>query len=175
MKKNILRSALITGAVLLVPFLGMQFSAEVQWTFFDFVLMGALIFATGLAYEVVADKGGNAVYRLAVAVAFLTVFLLAWVNGAVGIIGSEDNPANVLYLGVIVVLGVGAAVAKLQAKKMVHALFVTAIATAFVPITAFIIWRPDFAPGVLQVFVLNTFFVGMFAASGLLFRRASQS
>jgi hypothetical protein len=30
--------------------------------------------------------------------------LLVWVTGAVGIIGSEDNPANSLYIGV---LGVG--------------------------------------------------------------------
>lgn len=170
-----MRFALITGGVLLVPLVAMQFTDEVNWSFLDFVFMGALIFGTGLAYELVARKGGNAEYRLALALGLLAMFLLVWVNAAVGIIGSEDNPANALYLMVVMVLGVGAVLARLQAKKMAHALFVTAIATALVPILAFIMWRPDFAPGVLQVFVLNTFFVAMFAASGLLFSQASKS
>lgn len=168
-----MRIAGVTGVVLLVPLVAMQFTEEVQWTFFDFVFMGALIFGTGLVYELIAQRGGNAAYRLALAVGLLAAFLLVWVNAAVGIIGSEDNPANALYTGVIMVLGIGAVLAKLHAKKMVHALFITAITTALVPVVAFMVWRPDFDPGVLQVFILNTFFVVMFAVSGLLFRQAS--
>ena len=36
-------------------------------------------------------KTGDAAYRTAVGVALAAAFLLIWVNGAVGIIGSENN------------------------------------------------------------------------------------
>ena len=49
----------------------------------------------------------NKTYRRAFFVGFLGVFLLFWVNGAVGIIGSEDNPANLLYGGVVLTGFVG--------------------------------------------------------------------
>ena len=37
---------------------------------------------------------GNSAYRAAVGVAIAAAFILVWMNLAVGIIGSEDNPAN---------------------------------------------------------------------------------
>jgi hypothetical protein len=40
--------------------------------------------------------------------------LLGWVTGAVGIIGSEDNTASLMYGGVLLVGAAGAAVARLR-------------------------------------------------------------
>lgn len=173
MQNRIVRIALVTAFLLLIPLVAMQFTEEVNWDLFDFVVMGALLFGTGLAYELVARKVGATAYRVAVGVALAGAFLLVWVNGAVGIIGSENNPANVMYAGVLAVLVIGAAVARFKPQGMAHALFATAIAQAVVPVIALVVRRSDFSPGVLPVFVLNAFWVALFVVSGLLFLRGA--
>ena len=85
-------------ALLLVPFVAMQFTSEVQWDAIDFVFMGGLIGGIGFAFELLARRGGYA-FRIAAGLALLAVFLLVWLNGAVGIIGSENNDANLMYAG----------------------------------------------------------------------------
>jgi hypothetical protein len=167
--------AAVVALILMVPLVAMQFTDEVIWTLFDFVFMGALLFGTGLAYELVARKAGTIAYRVAVGLALAAAFLLVWINGAVGIIGSEDNPANLLYGGVLAIGFIGAIVARFHPHGMARALFATALAQALVPVIAFIIWKPSFAeaPGILGVFALNAFFVMLFVGSALLFRRAS--
>lgn len=42
-------------------------------------------------------------------------------NGAVGIVGSEDNPANLMYGGVLAVGIVGAVIARFRAEGMARA------------------------------------------------------
>ena len=105
--KNIIRIALVTAIMLSVPLVAMQFSDEVKWGPLDFVIMGALLSGTGLTYELVAKKGGTIAYRAAVGIACAAGLLLVWTNAAVGIIGDE-NLANAMYLGVLVVGFIGA-------------------------------------------------------------------
>ncbi len=169
---KIIHLAIITLLVLSIPFVAMQFNAGVNWSAFDFIFVGALIFGTGLIYQLIAPKGGNTAYRGAVALALGTLFLLVWINGAVGIIGSEDNPANLLYFAVFATLFLGSIMARLEAGRMVRVLFLTALVHALVPVTAFVFWRPDFSPGVAEVVVLNAFFVVLWIGSALLFQQA---
>jgi len=101
--------------------------------------------------------------------------LLIWMNLAVGIIGSEDNPANMLYVGVLAVGIIGAGFARLRARGMSYTMFATALAQILVPVIALIIWRPSLeeTPGIVGVFILNAFFAALFAVSAMLFHRAS--
>ena len=176
-KKRILRIALATGLLLMVPLVAMQFTDEVNWTLGDFIAMGALLFGSGLTYELIARKGGSIAYRAAVGVAVGTGLILIWMNLAVGIIGSEDNPANALYGGVLIVGLIGSTLARLRPQGMARVLFATALAQFFVPVMALIIWRPSFddPPGMLGVFMLNSFFAMLFFISGLLFRYAGET
>jgi hypothetical protein len=167
-------------SILSVPLVGMQFSDEVDWSLFDFVAAGVLIFGAGLTFELIARKTGNVAYRVATGLACATALLLIWINLAVGLIGSEDAPANVLYLGVLMVGGVGAATARLRPQGMSRALFATAVAQAVVPMLAIVIWKPlvadqeNFA-GLIGVLFLNAIFVLLFVASAVLFRRAGDT
>jgi len=79
--------AVVVALILLVPLVAMQFTDEVGWDVADFAVFGALLFGTGLTYELVARKMGRIRYRAAIGVALGAAFLLVWVNGAVGIIG----------------------------------------------------------------------------------------
>jgi hypothetical protein len=177
-KKNIVRIAILTGIILLIPLVAMQFDSGVDWSLFDFAVAGALLFGSGLAYELIAGRGGNAAYRAAVAVTLGAALLLVWINLAVGIIGSEENPVNLLYFWALFVGLIGATAARLQPRGMSWAMFATAFVVACVPVAAMIINKPYFrslceAPGVLGVLTLNAFFVMLFVVAGLMFRHSA--
>jgi hypothetical protein len=157
--------------LLLVPLVARQFSQEWNWTPFDFVAMGVILYGAVLTYELVARKAVTIAYRAAVGVAVGTGVLLLWVNGAVGIIG--DGPVNLLYFGVPALGIIGAFVASLEPRGMARALFVMALAQLLVPVLALVLWNPPFAPGVRPVFVLNGVFAGLWLTSAELFRRAA--
>lgn len=154
------------AALLLVPLVAMQFTDEVDWSAADFAVFGAMLAGAGGAFELAVGMTHNTAYRAAVAVALGAAFLLVWANGAVGIIGSEDNPANLMFGGVLVVGIVGAAVARLRARGMARALVVTALAQALVAVIAA-------ASGAGYIFVATAFFCALWLASAWLFRRAA--
>ena len=162
--------AVVVAAVLMIPLLG-----KWPWTGSDFVFAGVLLFGSALVYELIARKGGTTAYRAAVGIACAAGLLLVWINGAVGIIGSEDNPANLLYAGVLAVGFIGAFFARFRPRGMFRALVATALAQALVPVIALVLWRPNFSPGMVQVFVLNALFVMLWAVSALLFRHAGET
>ena len=173
--------AVVVALILLIPLVLTLLGSGVDgegwhWTFFDFVFMGTLLFGAGLVYELVARKMSNGAYRAAVGVAVATAVLLVWVNAAVGIIGDGDlDSLNGMYFGVLAVGFIGALIARFEPRGMARALFAMALAQALVPVIALIISNPDTwgPPGVLGVFVLNSFFALLFVGSALLFRRAS--
>jgi len=153
----------------------MQFTDEVKWTLFDFILMGALLFGAGLAYELVARRSEKTVYRVALGIGLAGAFFLLWVNGAVGIIGNEGQPANWMYGAVFVVGFVGSLLSRFKPHGMARTLFTAAFVQLLVPVIALLIWPPpdtSWAPGIFGVFVLNAIFVMLFIVSALLFRRA---
>lgn len=82
--KNLARVALVTALILLIPLVAMQFSSEVNWTLSDFIIMGTLIFITGLAIDFVMRKAGK--YRVPAAIAIIVLFLLLWAEMAVGLV-----------------------------------------------------------------------------------------
>jgi len=161
--------ALATAFILLIPLL-----TAPDWSLADFVFAGALIFGTGLTFVLVARRAGNIAYRVAVGVALAAAFILVWVTGAVGIIGSEDNNANLMYFGVLAVGIIGAIVARFRPHGMARALFATALAQALVAGIVLIFglglpWSPP-----LEILALNGFFVALFVGSALLFRYAAR-
>jgi hypothetical protein len=139
----------------------------------QFVMAGIVLLLAGLVCLLVASWGRSGAYKLAAGVAVVASLLLVWGNLAVGFIGSEDNPVNLLYGAVLAVGFVGAAVARLQPQGMARAMFAAAATQFAVPFVALLIKQPELTMGVLWVIVLNTIFAGLWVAAGLLFRRAS--
>lgn len=172
--KSLLPVLIVPALILLIPALAMLFKVEGwAWDAGSFVVAWILMAGVGLAYKLVTRKAVNRVYRVATGIALAAGLILVWINGAVGIIGSEDNPANLLYGGVLAIGVVGAVAARLEPLGMSRTLSVTALAQFLVPVIAFAIWRPDFSPGVAQVFAFNFVFVLLFAGSALLYRQAA--
>ena len=169
--------ALATSSILMVPLVAMLFTNEVNWKLSDFIVMGSLLFGTGLAFVLISRILDDIAYRAAVGISVVAGLLLIWMNLAVGIIGSEDNPANLLYAGVLAIGIVGAGIARFQPRGMSYTLFATALAQMLVPVIALVIWRPSLTepPGIVGVFMLNAFFAALFVVSALLFRRVVQT
>lgn len=172
--------ALTTGLVLLIPLIAMQFSDEVVWTLSDFIIAGTLIFGTGFTYILVTRllsprMGDDILYRVAVGFALFTGLFLIWINGAVGIIGSEDNPVNILYFGVIAVGIIGAFIARFQPHGMVFTMFAMALAQTLIAAIALIGGFYQSPPStVFHILGVNGFFVMLFVIAALLFRHTAQ-
>ncbi len=165
--KNIVRIALVTASILLVPFLAMQITDEVVWDLADFVVGGVLLFGAGLTYQLVASKGGTIAYRAAIGVAVATALILVWMNLAVGLLGNEENPANLMYGGVLAVGFFGAIISRFQPQGMARVLFATASAQMLVGVIALI-------AGLGFTLILNGFFAALWVGSALLFRQAAR-
>lgn len=159
--------------VLAVPLIAMQFTDEVAWHATDFMVAGTLVLGTGLLFELAVRKAGSTAYRVGVGVALAGAFLLVWVNGAVGIIGSEDNPANQMYGGVLALGVVGALLARFEARGMARTLAAVAVAQAVVAGVAIVggMGLPASGPG--EVALLNGFFVAFWLVAARLFQNAA--
>jgi hypothetical protein len=174
---NYWRIAAWAGAaiLLLLPLAAMQFSNEVNWGLGDFVLAGALVVGTGLLLELAVRAQGSLAYRLAAGLALGAALLLVWINLAVGIIGSEDEPANLLYGGVLAVGLIGAILARFQPQGMARALLATATAQVLVAVIALAAgWGAGSTNWPLPLLAITGFFVALFGGSALLFRQAAR-
>ncbi len=85
---RILVILLIVVAILLIPFIAMQFSNEIYWSLLDFMIMGILLFLTGLAINIVLRKTSSLKQRIILCGVVLAIFILIWAELAVGIFGS---------------------------------------------------------------------------------------
>jgi hypothetical protein len=155
------------AALLLHPLIAMPFTDEVDWDVFDFVVAGALIGLVGLALELAVRKTPDRAYRAAAAIALGAAFILIWINLAVGIIGNEDNPANLMYAGVLAVGLLGAIVARFRPLGMAWALAATAIAQVLVAVVAAV-------TGLALTIPITVFFGGLWLTSAWLFRRSAR-
>jgi hypothetical protein len=89
MENKRLAIILTTAAILLsIPFFAMQFTDEVDWKLFDFIIMGILLFGTGLLCELVLRIVKSIKYRIIICAAVLFIFFLIWAELAVGIFGT---------------------------------------------------------------------------------------
>jgi hypothetical protein len=120
------------ACLLSLPLLAMRLfpGSGVDWTLSDFVVMGAMLAIACGAYELMAWMSGNTTYRAAAGVAILAGFLTAWVNLAVGMIGSEGNPYNLLFAGGPAVAVLGGVLSRMQARGMARATCAAALAQA---------------------------------------------
>ncbi|MBT8309202.1 MAG: hypothetical protein HKO72_09320 [Flavobacteriaceae bacterium] len=168
--------ALVIVALLMIPLVAMQFTNEVNWDVSDFAIMGSVLIAIAMIYELVARRSEQTVYRIAMGIGLLGAFLLFWVNGAVGIIGNEGQPANYLYALTFVVIMGGSVLSGFTARGLAYTLFTAAAVQMLVPVIALIIWPPpdtSWSPSIFGVFLLTSFFAWLFLVSGLLFRKAN--
>ena len=178
-KEDVVHIALGTGLVLMLPLVAMFLSDSVVWDLADFIIAGCLLAGAGLLFKIVTGKviqfdesaSVDTSYRFAGGFAVFAVLALVWINLAVGIIGSENNTANLMYLGVIAVGFIGAFIARLRSHRMVYVMLAMAFAQTLTVIIALVGGMHHY-PGasIAEIVNLNGFFVMLFLLSAQLFR-----
>ena len=165
----------LVGGLLLLPAIAMNFTSEVQWTLSDFLLMGLMIGCVGLGIELAVRATRNNSYRGGAAVALLTGFLVTWANGAVGIIGNEDHPANLMFFAVIGIAIAGAFITRFRARGLTVTMSAAAAGQFAVPLIAIAIWSPPMTADLARTLIFNSAFAVFWLASAYLFRDAAES
>lgn len=165
------------GAValaLVTPAVAMRFTEEVDWTAFDFAFAAAALGLVGLGLELAVRRTADLRYRAGAALSLATALLVVWSTGAVGIIGTEREPANVLYAAVLLVALAGALLARFRAGGMAWAMAAAAVVQGLVPAIA-PLYDPASRELVMSEKVLGVtvLFVVLWLASAWLFRRAA--
>jgi ABC-type Mn2+/Zn2+ transport system permease subunit len=89
--KRLIGILLAVVVLLLIPLIAMQFTEEVSWTPFDFVIAGFLLLVTGLTCELVLRRVKGGRLRIVICLAILLLLFLIWIELAVGIF---DTPLS---------------------------------------------------------------------------------
>ena len=160
--------------ILVTPLVAMQFTDEVDWSPFDFVAAGLLLGGTGACIELVVRRSTSMAYRAAAGLALAAALALIWVYGAVGIIGDENEDANLMFAGVLAIALLGALIARFRPLGMARAMVGTAAAQALVGVTALLAGWGSTGPGhPWDIAILTAGFVALWAGSAGLFLRAA--
>ena len=165
------------GAVLLLaaPFVAMQMHAEgVDWTLGDFLFAAVLFGIVGGALELAVRFSPNRAYRGAAALSLLGTLLTIWANLAVGIVGSEHNPANQWFFAALLIGIAGGCIGRFRPKAM----SIATAATALLLWTAFAVASMGGTDEPLVhhsvEFIGTSFFALLFLGSAWLFRKAAR-
>ena len=163
-------------ALLVTPAVAMRFTEEVQWTTSDFVFAGVILIGAGVVAELAVRASSDWSYRIGAGLAVLASVLLVWFNGAVGIIGSEDNPANLLYLAVIAAVFIGAVATRFRAEGLARVMICAAVLQVLIGAVAVMRgWGEGAENWPRPVIVLSIMFALTWLASASLFHRAERA
>lgn len=86
--KRLVTILVMVCMLLLIPFIAMQFTEEVNWTTADFLVMGILLTVTGVVCEIIMRKAKTTRSRIIVCGIVLLAFFFIWAELAVGVFGT---------------------------------------------------------------------------------------
>ena len=155
-------------ALLTAPFVAMLLvpGSGVNWTVGDFLFLAMLLGIIGLALELVVRASDSWAYRGGATLALAAGSMLLVANGSVGYIGSEDNPYNLLFYGVLLIAVLGSAMARFRAGGMAFAMAAAGLAHVVAGGIGF--------PQDLRTGPITIVFAAMWLGSAWLFRRAAR-
>lgn len=135
---NALRLLMWTGllGLWLLPVIAKQFTDEVQWTWMDHLFWAFLLGIPGLLVDIVSRMTTNWFYRGGVVIALATSFVITWANLAVGIVGNEENPINLIFFGVVAIAMLGSPLVGFKAVRLRWVFYLTAAAQALSALVA---------------------------------------
>ena len=88
MNKSLKIILLTVTSLLLIPLIAMQFTDEVNWSLFDFLIAAVLLFGTGFMIDLVMRKTKNSNFRVMILIVIIIAFFLIWAELAVGVFGT---------------------------------------------------------------------------------------
>ncbi|MBL6649820.1 MAG: hypothetical protein ISP56_06105 [Flavobacteriaceae bacterium] len=74
--------------LLVIPLIGMVINDEINWSAFDFIIMGSLLISLSFGINFVSNRVKNLKNRFFFIGILVLIFLLIWAELAVGIFGT---------------------------------------------------------------------------------------
>jgi len=112
----------------------------------------------------------RAAYLSALAITLFSTLFLMVVIGAVGLIGVEGDPFDLLYFVVVTVGVLGAFTTRLRAEGMKYTLSAMAATQAIIVIVALIVGKQHVeVSSVTEILLLNGFFIALQLSAAKLF------
>lgn len=170
MGKTLLRVALVSLGLLMVPLVASRVVDGWNWSTGSFVFVYVLFFGIGMAYTVIARRMGEWSYKAAVGISLVAAFALGWSNLVQ--VADSGHPENLAYQIVLVVGLAGALLSRLKARGLAFTLFAMAATLAVIAVMLTSLAPSEFTRNMA---IGRSVFVALFIASGLLFRHASLS
>ena len=166
----------LVAGLLVTPAIAMRFTDEVRWTLSDFIFAGVILGGAGIVAELAVRASADRSYRIGAGLAVLACVLLLWLNAAVGVIGSEDNPANLLYLALIAAAFVGTVATRFRPGGLSSTMVLAGVLQVTIGAVAVLRgWGAGSENWPQPVIVLSIFFGLLWLASGAFFRRAARA
>lgn len=156
------------AALMVLPIIALRAGEGRPWAPGDVTFLAILLAVLAAVLGVSARIANRRAYAAACALALVTGLFQAWINLAVGIIGSEDNPANWMYGGVILVAIIGAILARFRPAGMARAMIAAAAAQASTFIAAIVLGFGFTGP-------ITVFLVTLWLVAASLFRQAARA
>lgn len=122
------------GCLLLLPAVAMQFTDEVNWDETDFIVAGLVFSIVGGLVELAVRLSSNWFYRIGAFFGIFSGFVVVWSNLAIGMIGNENNPINLLFIAVLLIALGGAILGRFRNTALVWAMLLAGLAQAAIGI-----------------------------------------
>ena len=75
--------------LLLIPLIGMTITNEINWSPFDFIIMGSLLIFLSIGINLVSNRTKNLKNRFLYIGILVIIFMLIWAELAVGVFGNS--------------------------------------------------------------------------------------
>ena len=157
-------------ALLLLPLLAMQVTAEVDWTRSDFIFAAVLIGALGAMIEFALRFRAGTGRRTGLVLFGLVSFLTVWSNAAVGIIGDEESRVNPYFFLAVFAAVVLSALVRFRPKPMALIAAGMAVTQFGLGVAASVLM-----PGHAIEWGILTFLALIWSASAMFLGRAARS
>jgi hypothetical protein len=157
----------LSAAVLALPAIAMQFSKEIAWGPEDFAVVGALLALLCLTVELAARTSSKRYFLAGIALAGIGGFALIFINVAVGIIGSEEDPRNLVFYSIPALGFLGALITRFKSTVLVRLLVIMSA----IQLSAALLAPAD----MVRIMIPFTgIFVGLWLSSALLIQRSTR-
>jgi hypothetical protein len=157
------------AVILLLPLI-----FHAPWTASDYLVMGGMLAVAGTVVELAMRAPGGLAFKGGALIAIAASFLLLWVNGAVGFLGDENNPANLAFLAVIAVAIGVAVLGRFRPMGMARAMFAAATVQVLIGAVALPLgWASPGGDGLYEVVIGTGIFSVLWLIAFGLFRMAA--
>ena len=173
-KNNLLKSFLFTLTILTIPLIGMLTTEEVNWDATDFIVGGIFIYVFSMLFQLAHQATENISLKVAYGLAIVATFLLVWVNLAVGLIGSKNEPFNLAYFSVIATGLIGAFISKMKLQGLRNTMIAMSLNMVIIGIIALLIGMQFvYGSSTSEIIRVTIMFTITFTVSAYLFHRSS--